>query len=1318
MNVGPLSAHPRLWLAAAVTGGLLSFGWIGFEAVTRSDWLGERIRAALVRDLEFATGGAVSIQELRFGDHRLSFDVFGLEVRSPGDPGLPPLLTVPEASVRLGWKSFFGERTYLEDLRAREPVIYLSVREDGVSNIPRPKRPGGLPALVVRRFELSGGKLVWNGRPFEGGFSGSELEVDVTFDTLREEYQVEARFSDPQWGAESRFPPPAGSAAVSAVVSERGIEIRDLAVRAHAFDLTARGIVRDLRLPRAEGSYSVSARIETVALWLAGLESGLAGALRVEGDLDWDFAKGGARYEGTVAAAGVTVDGSEGESEFEADFAGDSGRLELSGVAGRAFGGDVTGSAKIWDPWSAPLLSAQGIVAGIEVGELVGTMGVGDLPWDAEADLTINAFGSRSEGFVSDLELVVRPQSAQTKLPLEGSGSLRYLSRDGELTISRLRLAAPDARIELSGTFLRSGAGQAEIEASARSKRALERILATVQPRADLPPSAPEGQYSFRGRMKSQRGQMQTAVLEGEMTIEDFLVGGQRWERLSLRGEFSAAGMDVRQGQLVDGAGRLQLRGTVPLRGDKALKLAVSASEMNAAKIAEASGFGLPIDGSLSMDLEVLGSLDAPLAEARVTVEAPRFFTERFDRLTAEVLYGSEGFELRNASLVRANSTLRASASMNPEDQQIAIDLASNGWPIAGFDLVRPLAPGLTGTLRFAVRGTGRLGESQLLRTLRLEGDWDVADLRSNDLSLGHWQGEIRSGSERQSLELDWEAEVFGGAVLGRAALWQLEPTSYSGNVEYHNLDPGGLAALVNLPADAIDGEVTGKARFGGVVGAADTFQVNGTVERAEVRLLATGNDSAVISNVFPMRWGIRNGTLRLDSMNFSAPGTEFEVDGSIAIRGNRELDLGLDGTFNMALLGDLLGGAEFEGASSVSARIEGTAAEPSLEGSIEVLGATLRSPGVPFRLSDIRGRITVIDNQGKIEELSAASGGGTLRFTGAVVYRDAGFEYRLHAAVEDMRVNHPESVSSVIDGQFTLAGAGLRSILDGDVLISRLSTADNLSFAELFASLGQPEGGQGTSPMLQGMQVNVHVGAVSQLSVETSLVRNVEADLDLDVVGTVANPSILGTIAIAQGELRMLGTHYRINRGDIRFVNPLQAEPVLNVELETRIRDVDIALVLSGPSRSLNLSYRSDPPLPFHDLVNLVAVGKEPTSDPSIASRRRIEQQSLVQTGADNLLSQAISRPVSKRLQRFFGVSRLKVDPQIGGLEANPSARISTEQQIADDITLIYSYDLSSAQQQAIRIEWNPDRKWSFIVTRDQNGLVGSDVLYKVRLP
>ena len=1315
MSLGPFSAHPRLWLVSAVGGGLLTMGWIGFETAFRSEWLRDRIRAALVRELESATGGAVSIQELRFGDHRLSFEIYGLEVRSAGGIDVPPLLSVPEVSVTLGWKSLLGSQTYLEDLHAREPVIHLATGEDGVTNVPQPKFPQGFSKLVVRRFELSGGRLLWNGRPFEAGFGGSELEVGVAFDPEREQYRVEATLSDPRWGAASPFPPPAGSAAVSAVISDSGIEITDLALRADAFDLAARGIVHDPRSPRAEGSFSVNARMETVAAWLASLQAGVAGALRVDGDFHWDVAEGGARYEGTVAATGVTVDGTSEESEFMAGFKGDLGVVELSGATGSVFGGDLVGSARILDPWSAPMLSAQGVVTGIDVGKLGGAMGGGDLPWNAGADLAINAFGSRSEGFTTDLDLAIGPQVGQAGLSVEGGGSLRYSSRDEAITISQLWLATPDARIEFSGRFPLARAGHAEIEASIGSGRALQRILESVWMSAGLPFPAPDGSYSFRGSARSQPGQMRNVVLQGEFTIKDFVFGGERWEQISLHGEVSRARIAVRRGHLADGKGRLELRGTLPLRGDGALHLSVSASGMNASKIARASGFGLPIDGSLSMDLELRGSPEAPVAEGRLAVQAPRFFTERFDRLTAEVLYGPGGFELRDASLVRGDSTLLASASMNPADQQIGIDLASNHWPIGGFDLVRTLDPGLSGTVRFDVRGTGRLGRSDLLRTLQLEGNWEIADLQRDDLQLGHWRGELRSGSEHQSLELDLDAEAFGGAVVGRAVLWQVEPTSYSGNVDYHNLNPGGLAALMDLPGDAFEGGVTGRASFGGVVGMADTFEVNGTVDRAELRLLDNAN--GVISNVFPMRWGIKNGMLRLDSMNFSAPGTDFELDGSIAIHGDRALDLGLEGTFNMALLDNFLGGAEVTGASSVSARLAGRLGEPRLEGSVEVLGATLQSAGNPFRLSDIRGTMTVRDNHGRIEELSAASGGGTVRFTGATVYRDSDLEYRLHATAEDVRVDYPRNISSVIDGQFTLTGAGSRTILDGDVLISRMSTADNLSFADLFASLEEPEGDQGNAPMLQDMQVNVHVGNVPQLAVETSLVRNVEVDFDLQVVGSVASPSVLGSVGIAQGELRMLGTHYHINRGDVRFLNPLQAEPVLNVELETRIRDVDIALVLSGPAGSLNLSYRSDPPLPFHDLVNLVAVGKEPTADPSIASRTRIEQQSLVQTGADNLLSQAIARPVSRRLQRFFGVSRLKVDPQIGGLEANPGARISTEQQITDDITLIYSYDLSSAQQQAIRIEWTPNRKLSFIVTRDQNGLVGSDVLYKVRL-
>jgi len=115
-----------------------------------------------------------------------------------------------------------------------------------------------------------------------------------------------------------------------------------------------------------------------------------------------------------------------------------------------------------------------------------------------------------------------------------------------------------------------------------------------------------------------------------------------------------------------------------------------------------------------------------------------------------------------------------------------------------------------------------------------------------------------------------------------------------------------------------------------------------------------------------------------------------------------------------------------------------------------------------------------------------------------------------------------------------------------------------------------------------------------------------------------------------------------------------------------------------------------------------------------------------MIQSGLNAVLSRTLTGSSavsaspnrgSQRLQRFFGVSRLKVDPQAGGAEFNPGARISTEQQITPNMTLLYSYDLSEAQQQIVRFEWAPTRQWSFIITRDENGLVGADLLFKKRL-
>ncbi len=204
----------------------------------------------------------------------------------------------------------------------------------------------------------------------------------------------------------------------------------------------------------------------------------------------------------------------------------------------------------------------------------------------------------------------------------------------------------------------------------------------------------------------------------------------------------------------------------------------------------------------------------------------------------------------------------------------------------------------------------------------------------------------------------------------------------------------------------------------------------------------------------------------------------------------------------------------------------------------------------------------------------------------------------------------------------------------------------------------------------------------------------------------------------MTQGELVFLNNKYTINEGLISFFNPAKIEPVLNVDLETRARGVDVTITVTGPLDNLHASYRSDPPLQFADIVALLATGRSPT-DPTLSTAdtgQLLSVQQLGISGASALVGEAISNPVGGPLQRLFGVSKVKIDPQLTGITGIPEARLTVEQQVSPEILFTYITDVSSTSTQLIRVEWDFSRKWAAIVTREENGYVGVDFAYKKR--
>ena len=206
----------------------------------------------------------------------------------------------------------------------------------------------------------------------------------------------------------------------------------------------------------------------------------------------------------------------------------------------------------------------------------------------------------------------------------------------------------------------------------------------------------------------------------------------------------------------------------------------------------------------------------------------------------------------------------------------------------------------------------------------------------------------------------------------------------------------------------------------------------------------------------------------------------------------------------------------------------------------------------------------------------------------------------------------------------------------------------------------------------------------------------------------------LLGRTSFTQGEISFFGTKYTIDRGEVNFYNQTKIEPVINLDLQTRVRGVIVTINFSGPASKLNLSYRSDPPLQSSEILALLTVGRTPNG--SVASGANVQSPTFLQGASSALLGQAVAAPITGRLQRLFGVSRVRIDPQLTGLENTAQARLTIEQQVSRDITVTFITNLNRTQQQIVSVEWDFSREFSALAIRDENGVFGLDFFYRKR--
>jgi translocation and assembly module TamB len=474
---------------------------------------------------------------------------------------------------------------------------------------------------------------------------------------------------------------------------------------------------------------------------------------------------------------------------------------------------------------------------------------------------------------------------------------------------------------------------------------------------------------------------------------------------------------------------------------------------------------------------------------------------------------------------------------------------------------------------------------------------------------------------------------------------------------------------------------------------------------------------AATLHNSGPLVASMANSVVTVESARLVGGSSDFSITGKLLFDRKSALDLRVSGRVDLAIVREFSHDLISSGTLAADATVRGPFDAPQVNGRMDLHDAAMDIAGLPNGISRASGVVLFTGDRATIQSLSGETGGGRIEISGFAGYSGGPVIFRLHAQATQVRVRYPEGVSNIADASLNLTGTSDRSMIAGTITVRRAGFNPESDIGSLLANSAEPvRTPSARTGFLGGLNFDVQINTAADTQFETSLTENLQAEANLRLRGTASNPALIGRINITQGQMVFFGTKFTINQGSIAFYNPLRVEPVLDVDLETKARGVDIMLTVSGPLDKLNLTPRSDPPLQFSEIVALLATGRDPTSDPALLAAQSTTPQTWQQMGASALLGQAIASPVAGRLQRFFGVSNLRIDPMSPGVENNPQARLTLEQQVTPDLIFTYITNVTTSNPQVVQVEWALSRQWSAVVLREENGLLGLDFFYKRR--
>lgn len=873
--------------------------------------------------------------------------------------------------------------------------------------------------------------------------------------------------------------------------------------------------------------------------------------------------------------------------------------------------------------------------------------------------------------------------------PLTGMAAIR--ARGGVFLFENVSLNTEASTLTAAGTLSPRGASNLRVTITSSKAEELQALAESFGFSTEALigyDARVSGDLNFTGTIT---GPLENPTVEGDLSIarvalEDDLVGS-----LSGRLLFSPAEIRFENGVLMaTNGGSARFTYVVP-RADTATSGRLDAQLDGIAVNRE------QISGEISGEAHITGLPAAPRGSANISLAQGTILGQRVENLRANLIVDENiaRLETGEARLPQGQLSLSGQLNLKSEDFQLQgrateVDLAR-----LAESLKAPLR--ITGSADATFLASGNIRDlDRLTVELRARGENVTVDGRAvNRLDL------TARTSETGRLDIELVTDVLGRAQPFRAAIELRQPgRPLIIESDFTNFDIAPLLTLVAPDvAKNISGSVTGRLRIAGPTERSLTDALRGTLVITDSALRVAEIPIAIET---PATIAFNGEQAVLERLHFTGEGTDLVVSGTIPLRASAEIGLSLNGSLNLVTLSTPENETYVGGAMTIDARIGGTLGAPRLGGAIELRDLSYSALDLPVAIENGSGRVRLEGDRAVIESFAARANDGTLRAIGNVAL--VGLkpsEWEIHLTANDVDIIYQGALAT-LDGNLTLSGTPQGQELSGTITIPQAEYAADIDLGNLSGgggiNLGSFDASGGSAFNLPPVRLNVRVEARNSLLVRSDQLNTV-ASAGINLSGTINNPEASGRITFEGGTIRFRGQRYEITTGAIDL--PPGGSPAqLTLLAEGDVSGYHLFIGFNGPVDSLDVTLRAEPDLTRAEILALITTGR---TDPGLLGGEQLGDPALG-TAALLLSEELLTGPLGRGAQRLLGISRFQIDPILRP-DTNPAARVTIGQQITRDLSITYSTNLSSEQQQTVIAEYLLSNRFSAIASYSQTG-------------